>query len=433
MSFTSLGLAPSLAHAAQAHGLIAPTAIQTQAIPAILDGRDLLGCAPTGSGKTAAYVLPLMQAWMLSDAAGQAGRHETQALILVPTRELATQVAELVYFVGEAMGRRPKVAVLTGGVSINPQLLALRGGVDLVIATPGRLLDVVAHSKLRLDTISILVLDEADRLMDLGFAEELQSVLALVPAREQRQTLLLSATFAPAVQALVPTLLRATHEKVEIASTHLQDATIVQEAYYLDAAKRTAWLRELVTQYTGQRMLVFVASRYSAEHVANKLYDKGISATAFHGELSQGARQQVLQEFRSSQWQVLVTTDLAARGIHVEALPLVINYDLPRSPTDYTHRIGRTGRAGISGLAISLVSPASLAHWKLIAKRNGLDVALQSLDQYPVTEAVPAHAPSEDAGNGGIKGKRMSKKDKLRAAAAQAASPQAPTEGNSDV
>ncbi|WP_312806744.1 DEAD/DEAH box helicase [Comamonas sp.] len=433
MSFTSLGLAPSLAHAAQAHGLIAPTAIQTQAIPAILDGRDLLGCAPTGSGKTAAYVLPLMQAWMLSDAAGQAGRHETQALILVPTRELATQVAELVYFVGEALGRRPKVAVLTGGVSINPQLLALRGGVDLVIATPGRLLDVVAHSKLRLDTISTLVLDEADRLMDLGFAEELQSVLALVPPREQRQTLLLSATFAPAVQALVPTLLRATHEKVEIASTHLQDATIVQEAYYLDAAKRTAWLRELVTQYTGQRMLVFVASRYSAEHVANKLYDKGISATAFHGELSQGARQQVLQEFRSSQWQVLVTTDLAARGIHVEALPLVINYDLPRSPTDYTHRIGRTGRAGISGLAISLVSPASLAHWKLIAKRNGLDVALQTLDQYPVIEAVPAHAPSEDAGNGGIKGKRMSKKDKLRAAAAQAASPQAPTEGNSDV
>lgn len=433
MSFTSLGLAPSLAHAAQAHGLIAPTAIQTQAIPAILDGRDLLGCAPTGSGKTAAYVLPLMQAWMLSDAAGQAGRHETQALILVPTRELATQVAELVYFVGEALGRRPKVAVLTGGVSINPQLLALRGGVDLVIATPGRLLDVVAHSKLRLDTISTLVLDEADRLMDLGFAEELQSVLALVPAREQRQTLLLSATFAPAVQALVPTLLRATHEKVEIASTHLQDATIVQEAYYLDAAKRTAWLRELVTQYAGQRMLVFVASRYSAEHVANKLYDKGISATAFHGELSQGARQQVLQEFRSSQWQVLVTTDLAARGIHVEALPLVINYDLPRSPTDYTHRIGRTGRAGISGLAISLVTPASLAHWKLIAKRNGLDVALQSLDQYPVTEAVPAHAPSEDAGNGGIKGKRMSKKDKLRAAAAQAASLPAPTEGNSDV
>ena len=422
MSFTSLGLAPSLAHAAQSQGLIAPTAIQQQAIPAILDGRDLLGCAPTGSGKTAAYVLPLLQAWMLSDAGSRPGPRETQALVLVPTRELATQVAELVYFVGEALGRRPKVAVLTGGVSINPQLLALRGGVDIVIATPGRLLDVVDHSKLRLDTIATLVLDEADRLMDLGFADELNQVLALLPPKGQRQTLLLSATFAPAVQALVPTLLREPHETVEIASTHLEDATIEQRAILVDTAKRTPLLRDLVEQYKGQRMLVFVASRYSAEHVANKLYDKGISATAFHGELSQGARQQVLQEFRNSQWQVLITTDLAARGIHVDALPLVINYDLPRSPTDYTHRIGRTGRAGLSGLAISLVSPATQAHWRLIAKRNALDIALETLEAYPVTEQEPERTQAQD-GNGGVKGKRMSKKDKLRAAQAAGAEP----------
>ena len=422
MSFTSLGLAPSLAHVAQSQGLIAPTAIQQQAIPAILDGRDLLGCAPTGSGKTAAYVLPLLQAWMLSDAGSRPGPRETQALVLVPTRELATQVAELVYFVGEALGRRPKVAVLTGGVSINPQLLALRGGVDIVIATPGRLLDVVDHSKLRLDTIATLVLDEADRLMDLGFADELNQVLALLPAKEQRQTLLLSATFAPAVQALVPTLLREPHETVEIASTHLEDATIEQRAILVDTAKRTPLLRDLVEQYKGQRMLVFVASRYSAEHVANKLYDKGISATACHGELSQGARQQVLQEFRNSQWQVLITTDLAARGIHVDALPLVINYDLPRSPTDYTHRIGRTGRAGLSGLAISLVSPATQAHWRLIAKRNALDIALETLEAYPVTEQEPERTQAQD-GNGGVKGKRMSKKDKLRAAQAAGAEP----------
>ena len=420
MSFSSLGLAPSLTQAAQSRGLIAPTAIQQQAIPAILAGRDLLGCAPTGSGKTAAYVLPLLQAWMLGDAGSRPGPRETQALVLVPTRELATQVAELLYFVGEALGRRPKVAVLTGGVSINPQLLALRGGVDMVIATPGRLLDVVEHSKLRLKTIQTLVLDEADRLMDLGFADELNQVLALLPAQEQRQTLLLSATFAPAVQGLVPTLLRAEHERVEIASTHLQDATIEQRAILVDATKRTPLLRDLVEQYKGQRMLVFVASRYSAEHVANKLYDKGINATAFHGELSQGARQQVLQEFRDSLWQVLITTDLAARGIHVDALPLVINYDLPRSPTDYTHRIGRTGRAGLSGLAISLVSPASLAHWRLIAKRNALDMALETLDAYPVTEQEPERNSAQD-GNGGIKGKRPSKKDKLRAAQAQEA------------
>ena len=420
MSFSSLGLMPALADVTYAQGLMAPTAIQKLAIPAILDGDDLLACAPTGSGKTAAYVLPLLQVWMLGDGSN-AGPRDTQALVLVPTRELATQVAELVYSVGEAMGRRPKVAVLTGGVSINPQLMALRGGVDWVIATPGRLLDVVAHSKLRFDRLQTLVLDEADRLMDLGFADELNQVLDLLPAKAQRQTLLLSATFAPAVQALVPSLLRDGHARVEIASTHAQDATIAQRAIFVDAAKRTPVLRDLVAQYPGQRMLVFVASRYSAEHVANKLYDKGINATAFHGDLSQGARQQVLQEFRTSQWQVLITTDLAARGIHVDALPLVVNYDLPRSPTDYTHRIGRTGRAGLSGLAISLVTPASLAHWQLIAKRNALEVALEELPAYPVTEQAPAHAPHEDGDNGGVKGKRMSKKDKLRAAAAQAA------------
>ncbi|MBF5004350.1 DEAD/DEAH box helicase [Diaphorobacter caeni] len=421
MSFFDLGLAPSLAQAAQSRGLMAPTAVQQQAIPVVLGGRDLQACAPTGSGKTAAYVLPLLQDWMLSDAAQRSGAKATRALVLVPTRELAAQVAELIYMVGESLGKRPKVAVLTGGVSINPQLMALRGGVDMVIATPGRLLDVVEHSRLQLKTLRTLVLDEADRLMDLGFAEELDKVLALVPEGQARQTLLFSATFAPSVQGLAAKLLRPDHVKVEIASTHREDATIEQRVFHIDAAKRTALLRELVEQYKGQRMLVFVASRYTAEHVANKLYDKKINATAFHGDLSQGARKQVLQEFKNQQWQVLITTDLAARGIHVDDLPLVVNYDLPRSPIEYTHRIGRTGRAGASGLAISFVSPATEAHWKLIAKRNALtDVVLETLPQYPVTEKAPERQPHEDGDNGGVKGKRMSKKDKLRAAAAAA-------------
>ncbi|QNP49032.1 DEAD/DEAH box helicase [Diaphorobacter aerolatus] len=424
MSFSDLGLAPSLAQAAHSRGLIAPTAIQQQAIPVVLAGRDLLACAPTGTGKTAAYVLPLLQAWMLSDAATrQGGARQTQALILVPTRELAAQVAELIYQLGESLGKRPKVGVLTGGVSINPQLMALRGGVDMVIATPGRLLDVVEHSRLQLKTIRTWVLDEADRLMDLGFAEELHQVMALVPAAAERQTLLLSATFPPAVQGLVATLLRPDHERIEIASTHQQDATIEQRAYLLDTNKRTALLYELVQQHPGQRMLVFVASRYSAEHVANKLYDRQINATAFHGDLSQGARQQVLQEFKNQQWQVLITTDLAARGIHVDELPLVINYDLPRSPVEYTHRIGRTGRAAKSGVAISFVTPATEAHWKLIARRNALDLELLTLPQYPVTETAPARQPHEDGNDGGVKGKRMSKKDKLRAAQAIVSKP----------
>lgn len=419
MSFSALGLAPSLAHAAASQGLIAPTPVQAQAIPAIVDGQDLRACAPTGSGKTAAYVLPLLQAWMLSDAASQrSGPRPTAALILVPTRELAAQVAELIYHLGQALGQRPKVAVLTGGVSINPQLMALRGGVDLVVATPGRLLDVVAHSQLKLHTIQTLVMDEADRLMDLGFAQELDQVMALLPAKAQRQTLLLSATFGPEVEGLVPQLLRDGHHSIAVENTHTQDATIVQRALHVDAARRTSLLRDLVEQHPGQRMLVFVASRYSAEHVANKLYAKKIYATALHGELSQGARQRVLQEFKDNQWQVLITTDLAARGIHIEALPVVVNYDLPRSPDDYTHRVGRTGRAGLSGTAISMVSPDAEAHWKLIVKRNKLNVALETLPAYPVTEKAPPRAPHEDGNNGGIKGKRMSKKDKLRAAAA---------------
>ena len=426
MSFSALGLAPSLAHAAASRGLIAPTPVQSQAIPVVLDDQDLRACAPTGSGKTAAYVLPLLQAWMLSDASQQQGPRSTQALLLVPTRELAAQVAELIYHVGEAMGNRPKVAVLTGGVSINPQLMALRGGADIVIATPGRLLDVVAHSQLKFNTLQTLVLDEADRLMDLGFAEELEQILALLPAKEKRQTLLLSATFGPSVQTLVGQLLRDGHHSVEIESTHQQDATIAQRAIHIDAARRSALLRELVEQHPGQRVLVFVASRYSAEHVASKLYGKKIYATAFHGELSQGARDKVLSEFKAGQWQVLVTTDLASRGIHIDALPVVINYDLPRSPDDYTHRIGRTGRAGLSGTAISFVSPDALAHWQLIAKRNALEMKLETLPKYPVTEAAPERQPHEDGNNGGIKGKRMSKKDKLRAAAALDTPPDAP-------
>lgn len=420
MSFSALGLAPSLAHAAASQGLIAPTAVQSQAIPAILAGQDLRACAPTGSGKTAAYVLPLLQAWLLSDASQRSGPRTTQALLLVPTRELASQVAELIYHVGEAMGRRPKVAVLTGGVSINPQLMALRGGVDIVIATPGRLLDVVAHSQLKLNSLKTLVMDEADRLMDLGFAQELEQILALLPSKTQRQTLLLSATLGPAVQTLVTQLLRDGHASIDVENTHQQDATIAQRAIYVDTAKRTSVLRDLIAQYPEQRILVFVASRYSAEHVANKLYAKKIYATALHGELSQGARQRVLQEFKAKQWQVLITTDLAARGIHIDALPIVVNYDLPRSADDYTHRIGRTGRAGLSGTAISLVSPATQAHWKLIAKRNHLDIALETWPSYPITEAEPVRQAHEDANHGGIKGKRPSKKDKLRAAAAQA-------------
>lgn len=424
MPFSALGLTPSLAHAAQTCGLTTPTPVQTQAIPAILAGHDLRACAPTGSGKTAAYVLPLLQAWMLSAAALRQGPRATQTLILVPTRELAAQVAELFDQLGAALERSPKLVVLTGGVSINPQLMALRGGADILIATPGRLLDVAERSLLLLKTVKTLVMDEADRLMDLGFAVEIDQVLDMLPPSPRRQTLLLSATFAPDVQNLAAQLLRPGYAQVDLAPAAEEQAAIAQRALHINAAQRTSVLRMLAQQHSDERLLVFVASRYSAEHVASKLGAKDIHATALHGELSQGARQRVLQEFKAGHWQVLITTDLASRGIHIDGLPLVVNYDLPRSADDYTHRIGRTGRAGRTGMAISFVSPATEAHWKLIAKRNGLaEVELESLPDFPVTEKAPERAPHEDSHNGGVKGKRMSKKDKLRAAAAAANTP----------
>jgi superfamily II DNA/RNA helicase len=299
------------------------------------------------------------------------------------------------------------VNTVFGGVSVNPQMMALRGGADIVVATPGRLLDLIDQNALRLADVQHLVLDEADRLLDLGFADELQRVLALLPA--QRQTLLFSATFAPEVEALAAKLLRdPVRITVESFEGHKPDIT--QRAISVDEKSRTSLLRHLITENSWKQVLVFVATRYACEHVANKLYKAGVFATPFHGEMSQGARQEVLSEFKAGRWDVVVTTDLASRGIDIAMLPVVVNFDLPRSATDYTHRIGRTGRAGAHGDAVSFVTAEKLAHWKLIQKRESL---LLDLENVPGFE--PVDEPPAPQGNGGIKGKRPSKKDKLRA------------------
>ncbi|WP_184865166.1 DEAD/DEAH box helicase [Acidovorax soli] len=418
MPFAALGLSPALAHAAQALGFAAPTPIQSGAIPAILDGKDLLGIAQTGSGKTAAFGLPLLQQVQMGTT-GQSPR-TVRALVLVPTRELAAQVGEVLRDLARhLMQQPPRVAVVFGGVSINPQLMALRGGADVVVATPGRLLDLVEHNALRLGQVAHLVLDEADRLLDLGFAEELQRVLALLPAR--RQNLFFSATFPTAVQALADGLLRQP-VRVEIAATPEHTPDIAQRAIAVDDKRRTQLLRHLVQEHGWSRVLVFVATQYAAEHVAEKLYKAGIYASPFHGGLSQGSRKQVLQEFKDERWQVVVTTDLAARGIDIAQLPAVVNYDLPRSADDYVHRIGRTGRAGESGTAVSFVTPEATAHFQLIEKRQGIRVPLEVVAGFEPTEPAPPPAPAAPGapGTGGIKGRRPSKKDKLRAALAAA-------------
>jgi superfamily II DNA/RNA helicase len=306
--------------------------------------------------------------------------------------------------------------VAFGGVSINPQMMNLRGGADIMVATPGRLLDLIDHNAVKLDAVSLLVLDEADRLLDLGFGEELNRLLALLPAR--RQSLFFSATFAPAIEALAERLL-TDPLRVEVASEPQSAPAIVQRVIDVDPSRRTQLLRHLVQTEKWSRVLVFVATKHAAEIVADKLRKADIQAEPFHGELSQGKRTQVLHDFKLEIVQVVVATDVAARGLDIAQLPVVVNYDLPRSVTDYTHRIGRTGRAGERGMAVSFVSATTQAHWRLIEKRQGLSVTREQVEGFEPVEVLPPN-PADPLSTGGIKGKRPSKKDKLREAAERA-------------
>ena len=407
MPFSFLTLPAALLRAVNEQGYLAPTPVQAEAIPAVLDGKDVWARADTGSGKTAAFALPLVQQIA-------AGRRESprrlHTLVLVPTRELAEQVRESFRIFARYLPEPVKVLSVAGGVSINPQMMALRGGADVVVATPGRLLDLVERNAVSLSNVATLVLDEADRLLDLGFADEWERIHALLPKR--RQNLLFSATFPQEVEALAASLL---HDpvRIDVESTAATQPDILQRAIEVNTARRTQLLRHLIQENGWTRVLVFVATKYSSEHVAEKLRRFSINAVAFHGELSQGARTQALADFKASKVRVVVATDVAARGIDIERLPVVVNYDLPRSADDYVHRIGRTGRAGESGIAVSFVTPEADAHFRLIEKRNGLRLERERIAGFEPTQVAP---PAQPPG-GGIKGKRKSKKDKAREAA----------------
>ncbi len=317
--------------------------MQTAVIPAVLAGGDVWASAETGSGKTAAFVLPLLE--RLARAPRRAPR-PVRVLVLAPTRELAMQIESAFAVYGQGLAQRLKTCVVVGGVSENPQMMALRGGADIVVATPGRLLDLLAKNALSLGSVQTLVLDEADRLLSLGFGDELGRVLELLP--RARQTLLLSATFPPAVEALAANLLREP-TRLRIEAEQREVPLITQRAIEVDVGKRTQLLRHLLQQQGWSAVLVFVASRHGADHVTDKLTRAGIAAAALHADLSQGARTRALADLKSGALQVLVATDVAARGLDVRQLPAVVNYDLPRSPSDYLHRIGRTGTRGRRG------------------------------------------------------------------------------------
>ncbi|MDI1337752.1 MAG: DEAD/DEAH box helicase [Lacunisphaera sp.] len=411
MSFSALGLSEPLLRAIAARNYPAPTPIQTLAIPAVLRGQDVQASAQTGSGKTAAFALPMLQ--LLAAAPRERGRL-VRALILVPTRELAAQIGESIRLYARFLPTPVKTLTVYGGVSINPQMMALGGGADVIVATPGRLLDLIDHNAVSLAAVSLLVLDEADRMFSLGFTDELNRLLALLPRR--RQNLLFSATFPSAVQALADSLLRDP-VRLDVPAAPATQPDIVQRAIEVDPPRRTQLLRHLIETHQWTRVLVFVATKYATEHVAEKLRKAGIDATALHGELSQGARTQALADFKAGRVRVLLATDVAARGLDIVQLPVVVNFDLPRSAVDYTHRIGRTGRAGESGTAVNFISAATHAHFALIEKRHRLNLPREQIEGFAPVETMVDVPPSP----GGIKGRRKSKKDKLREAAARRA------------
>ena len=379
-----------------------PTPVQAAVIPNVLAGHDVWAKASTGTGKTAAFIVPILQ--MLGPSASP---RRVQALILSPTRELAVQTLGVIAALRAHLPHRLKAVVVLGGVSINPQMMELRGGADIVVATPGRLLDLVDKNALSLGAVKHLVLDEADRLMDNNFSDELARIVALLPAA--RQTLLFSATFSPALKKLEKQLLREP-VRIEAAEPVTEVPAITQRAIEVDASRRTPLLRHLLATHSWERVLVFVATTHATEHVAAKLRNAGINAIALSGELSQGARTNALDKFRASAVQVLVATDLASRGLDITGLPAVVNYDLPRSPTDYLHRIGRTGRAKETGVAVSFVTAEMSAHFALIEKTHRHRVPRERIAGFE-----PTQAPVRPASTGGIKGARPSKKDKLRA------------------
>ncbi|WP_005035881.1 DEAD/DEAH box helicase [Holophaga foetida] len=367
MPFSHLALGHELGNAFAALGFESPFPVQEQAIPAVLAGHDLVVQAETGSGKTIAFLAPLLH--LLAKTPPRAA---PRTLVLVPTRELAMQVSDRALELAKHLPITLRVRKAFGGVSVNPQMLALRGGADMVVATPGRLLDLVGRNALSLGGVRHLVIDEADKMLDLGFMDEMKELVGLLPAK--RQTLLFSATMNTAVQGVIEAFLR-TPQNILVETAPRPTASITERAYLLPMEDKGPFLRELLGREAWAQVLVFVSSGRKADNVVRKLGNNGVRALAIHGDKPQGARTEALQQFRSGRLRVLVATDLISRGIDVSGLPCVINYDLPRSARDYVHRIGRTGRAGLDGTAISLVSPEEEAHLRLIEKTVGRKIA----------------------------------------------------------
>ncbi|WP_206046969.1 DEAD/DEAH box helicase [Mangrovimicrobium sediminis] len=386
LQFPDLGLRRELLDAVAAEGYTQPTPIQAQAIPAVLEGRDLMGAAQTGTGKTAGFTLPLLQ--RLADGQRAAPR-KVRALVLTPTRELAAQVGESVTTYGQHLPLR--CSVVFGGVGITPQIKALERGVDVLVATPGRLLDLHGQRAVDFSKLEILVLDEADRMLDMGFIHDIRRILKLLPA--QRQNLLFSATFSDEIRALAKGLVHDPLE-VDVAPRNTTVELVRQQIHPVDKSRKPKLLIHLVKTHNWHQVLVFTRTKHGANRLATQLDKAGIPAAAIHGNKSQNARTRALEDFKANRIQVLVATDIAARGIDIDQLPHVINLDLPNVPEDYVHRIGRTGRAGASGEAVSLVSADEADQLRAIERLTNQQIPRSVIEGFEPEHALPASKPA---------------------------------------
>ncbi len=407
MLFSSLGLSRDLLEAVKYAGHETPTSIQAKSIPFILKGRDVMAQARTGTGKTASFALPVLQ---LLQKPFPGNKKVIRALILTPTRELAMQVAHALKVYGRPLTRPLRTITLIGGLNIELQIRQLHHGADIAVATPGRLLDLLQRHAVDLSLLSILVIDEADKMLDLGFAQELDAVLKALPG--VRQNVLFSATISPHVSGLARQFMR---DPVAVSEAEVAPAAerIAQRAIEVNRHNRGPLLRHLIRTEAWGQVLVFVGKVRDADIIAAKLVHAGITANAFHGGLTQAQRTRVLSDFKAGHFNILVATDIAARGLDIHKLPCVVNYDLPRSPHEYIHRIGRTGRAGAAGVAVSFIGHEDQAHMALIEKRAHIRLARESVKGFELTGA----ALPEVKGGAPVKGRRMSKKDKARALA----------------
>ena len=388
MSFENLGLRPEILTGVKFQGYIEPTPIQRKAIPVIIEGRDILAGAQTGTGKTAAFTLPLLH---ILSTRGHRGGHRPRALVLTPTRELAAQVGKSIETYGQGLHIRS--TVIFGGVGINPQIKQLRRGVHIVVGTPGRLLDLIGQKVLDLSCIEMLILDEADRMLDMGFIHDIRKIIRMVP--KKRQTLFFSATYSKEIKALADTILHKP-KLVEVAGQNVAAETVDQSVYLVPKSRKSELLAHLIKEGDWNQVLVFTRTKHGANRLAKQLGKNGIMASAIHGNKSQSARTLALAEFKACKVRVLVATDIASRGLDIDRLPHVVNYEMPNVAEDYVHRIGRTGRAGSMGEAISLVMDDEVKLLRAIERLIKKTIPVNLIEGF----SKPAKVPEKDEAAG---------------------------------